>query len=66
MTKKTSRWEASDVILVSHKITKEQEELLLTELAGILYDLSCQFHNQSSDTKNPHTLQATNRRSANE
>ena len=54
------------ILLVPHKITKEQEELLLTELAWIFYDLSCQFRNQSSTTEEHHFEGLKNRRSGNE
>ena len=66
MSKRPSGWETNDVILVPHKITKEQEELFLTELAGIFYDLSCQFNKQFSTTKEPHLEGLKNRRPVNE
>lgn len=49
MSKKTKAWSPEQVVLVPHQISKERQKLLLTELAKILYDLSCELHGVSSN-----------------
>ena len=67
MPRKTKAWKAEKVTLEPYQISKEKQKLLLTELAQIFYDLSCQFHKTSSDAtsldKSP-LLGPSNRRSA--
>ncbi len=50
MPSKPSAWKGENVILVPYKVSEERKKLLLTELAQILYDLSCQFRKQSFET----------------
>ena len=49
MSQKTKLWKAEKVTLVPHRISEEKQKQLLTELAQLFYDLSCQFRGGSPD-----------------
>ena len=66
MNKKVKNWCIKEVSLVPYKIEKEREELLLSELARIFYDLSCQFRDESASAKEQHLAGLNNRRSGSE
>ena len=53
MTLKSSTWKGENVVLLPHEISEEKRKLLLTELAQIFYDLSCQFRKQSTTAPTP-------------
>ena len=53
MTLKSSTWKGENVVPMPHEISEEKRKLLLTELAQILYDLSCQFRKQSLTAPEP-------------
>ena len=62
MNKKPTRWNAERVTLVPKANDEERRKELLTELAQIFYDLSCQFPKSSSPTIQPHFEGQKNRR----
>ena len=47
MSNKSTRWQAERVTLVPKGVDPLHRKQLLTELAQILYDLSCQFREES-------------------
>ena len=66
MRQKKNGWNAKNVILVRKEIEKKERDLLLTELAQILYDYSCRLRKQSSPDTDSDFEGLKHRRSVNE